>query len=82
LFEGARQKALSLIALGVMNCADYPGNRQLSEDVIGGHDKTQGIVAFAVVIQAASGIEFGAEFIRGRKAKPGAIEGIYGHFVP
>ena len=77
-----RQEALSLIALGVTNSADYPGNRQLSKDVICGHDKALGIVAFAVVIQAASRIKFGAEFIRGWKAKLGAVEGIHGHFVP
>jgi hypothetical protein len=77
-----RQKALGLVSLGVSNSADYPGNRQLSKDIVGGHDETLGIVALAVVIQTASRVEFGAEFGRGGKAKHGAVKSIHGHLIP
>lgn len=76
------QEASSLIALGVMDSADRSGNRQLSEDVVGSHDKALGIMAFAAVFQSASGIEFGADLLGRGKNKLGAVECIYGHFVP
>ncbi len=77
-----RQQALSLIALGVMDSTDRSGNRQLSEYIVDGHDKALGVVAFAAVFQSASGIEFGAALLGRGKNELGAVECIYGHFVP
>jgi hypothetical protein len=77
-----RQKALSLIALGVMDAADNSGYGQLPEDIVDGHDKALGVVAFAVVIQAAFRIEFGANLLGCGKSKLGAVDGIYGHLMP
>jgi len=77
-----RQKALNLVALGVMDRAYCPGNRQLSKDVVGGHDKALGVVALAAIIETAFGVEFGADLLGCGKYELGAVEGIYGHPVP
>ena len=47
-----------------------------------GHDEALGVVAFAVMIETAFRIEFGADLLRCGKSKPGAVHGIYGHLVP
>jgi hypothetical protein len=77
-----RQKALSLVTLGVMDRAYCSGNRQLSKDVVGGHDKALGVVALAVMIETALGVEFGADLLGCGKYELGAVEGVYGHLVP
>jgi hypothetical protein len=77
-----RQEALGLIALGVMDTPDYSGNGQLPEDIVSGHNEALGVVAFALVIETAFRIEFGADLLRCGKSELGAVEGIYGHLAP
>jgi hypothetical protein len=77
-----RQEALSLIALGVMDAADYSGYGQLSKDIVGGHNQALWVVAFAVMIETAFRIEFGSNRLRCGKSKLGTVHGIYGHLVP
>jgi len=78
----ARQKSLGLLPFGSMDADHAPGHGKLPVYIIGRCDQALGIVASALMLEAALGIKGFAELLCCREVEFGAIKSINGHPMP